>query len=190
MLALLDGHPQFKVTVLAASEPRPARATPKRSIGTWTRPCPIGPGHGGPESRAAARLRLRPVRSRQRVPARSRPPFAAAGYPRHFPTPKITDGGRRAAVVPRSTATTGRHRKQRRERGWKRGLIVTNPNCFDGRPGLRPEAASGRFRREKSHRHHHAGHFRGRLPGVPSLTSWTTSFLTSAAKRRRCSPSR
>lgn len=131
MLALLDGHPWFRVTALAASEASAGKSYAEAVH--WNLDAPI-PGWAGPMvvQKAAPPLDCDFVLSGldNAVAGDIEEAFAAAGYPviSNAKNHRMEDDV--PLVVPEvNSGHLDAIGLQRRRRGWKRGLIVTNPNC-------------------------------------------------------------
>ncbi len=138
-LRLLENHPWFRVTYVAAS-PRSAGRTYREAVaGRWHMPCPIPPGMadrvvGDANQLGAAegqcQLVFSAIEADKATVRRLEEAYAAADIPvisnnsAHRTTPDVP------MMIPEVNAThMGLVDVQRRQRGWKRGFIAVKPNC-------------------------------------------------------------
>ncbi len=131
MLSLLDGHPWFTVTALAASEQSAGRAYADAAAWQLDAPMPAW-ARGMTVKNCTPDLECDFVLSGldNAVAGEIEEAFAAAGYPviSNAKNHRMKDDV--PLVIPEVNPDhLGMIPRQRANRGWKKGCIVTNPNC-------------------------------------------------------------
>ena len=128
---LLEGHPQFEVTALAASDRSQGKSY--REACAWRLPCAL-PAHTGSLVVSAPRPPLDCDLIFSSLPGEmareTEDAFARAGYPVISNSSAFRMDGDVPLIIPEiNHEHLALIETQRRTRGYERGYIVTNPNC-------------------------------------------------------------